>query len=77
MKTAISIPDTLFAEAEEFANNKGISRSQLYQMAMSEFLRRHEESQVTQQLNNLYAETDSTLDESLYLLLVSSLEDDW
>ncbi|MCJ8332036.1 MAG: ChpI protein [Lentisphaeria bacterium] len=77
MKTAISIPDTLFAEAEEFANNKGISRSQLYQMAMSEFLRRHEESQVTQQLNNLYAETDSTLDESLYLLQESSLEDDW
>ena len=34
MKTAISLPDTLFETAENVAGRLGMSRSQLYQLAL-------------------------------------------
>ena len=41
MKTAISIPDDVFAEAEETAQRLGVSRSGLYTRAIAEFVERH------------------------------------
>jgi hypothetical protein len=34
MKTAISIPDPLFAAAEQFAHDNGLSRSELFARAV-------------------------------------------
>ncbi|PHM09738.1 ChpI protein [Nostoc sp. 'Peltigera malacea cyanobiont' DB3992] len=62
MKTAISIPDPLFAAAEEFAKRMGLSRSQLYAVALQEYLRSHKPDQITQQLDAVYADEDSSLD---------------
>ncbi|MBN3906305.1 MAG: ChpI protein [Nostoc sp. NMS1] len=47
MKTAISIPDPLFETAEEFAKLMGLSRSQLYAVALQEYLQSHKQEQIT------------------------------
>ena len=44
MKTAISLPDPLFEEAEAAAKDLGVSRSRLMQMALSEFLESRKEA---------------------------------
>jgi predicted transcriptional regulator len=56
MKTAISIPDDLFAEADRLAAELKHSRSQLYCRAVREFLARHSADQVTEALNLAYAD---------------------
>ena len=47
MKTAIFVPDTLFAQAELYAEWAQCSRSQLYSRALAEFLTRHDPDEVT------------------------------
>ncbi len=56
MKTAISIPDSLFSAADRLAMRLGISRSRLYQTALREFLDRHGTIGVTEGLDRLYAD---------------------
>ncbi|MGM3309248.1 ChpI protein [Anabaena sp. WFMT] len=62
MKTAIAIPDPLFEAAEQFAKHKGLSRSQLYAIALQEYLQSHQPDQITQQLDAVYADEDSSID---------------
>ena len=47
MKTAISIPDALFVQAEEIARRHGKSRSQVYQEAIAEYVARRDPAAVT------------------------------
>ena len=54
MKTAISLPDKVFFEAEETARNMGISRSSLYLNAISEYLKKNSRARITQKLNEVY-----------------------
>ena len=51
MKTAISIPDPLFEEAEAAAKDLGLTRSKLIQTALEEFLQRRRDEEVTRRLN--------------------------
>ena len=60
MKTAISLPDKIYFEAEETAQNLGISRSALYLNALTEYLKKNNRKNITQKLNEVYA------DESYY-----------
>lgn len=54
MKTAVSIPDDLFAEADRAAQRLGWSRSQVYAQALREFLAHAEEDDpVTKALDAL------------------------
>jgi len=46
MKTAISIPDDVFAAADKLARERGQSRSQLYSRAVREYLARHSEDSI-------------------------------
>jgi len=39
MKTAVSVPDRLFKAADRVSKKLKVSRSQLYSMALDEFLR--------------------------------------
>ena len=55
MKTAISIPDTLFDAAERLAKRLGVSRSELFQRAVRQYLREHRDKDVTRLLNSVYA----------------------
>lgn len=56
MKTAISIPDDVFAEAERLARTLNKSRSQLYSHALREYVARHGEDHVTKALDRLCGE---------------------
>jgi len=58
MKTAISIPDLLFREAEAFAKRRALSRSELYATAVAEYLQRQGESKLTESFDAAYAEND-------------------
>jgi predicted transcriptional regulator len=56
MKTAISIPDDLFEEAEALARKLKRSRSRLYSQAVREYVARHSADSVTAALDALCAE---------------------
>ncbi|MEJ7568246.1 MAG: ribbon-helix-helix protein, CopG family [Gaiellaceae bacterium] len=58
MKTAISIPDDLFARADELADRLGKSRSQVYREALAEYLDRRSTTAVTQALDEIADELD-------------------
>ncbi|VAW82139.1 Programmed cell death antitoxin YdcD [hydrothermal vent metagenome] len=74
MKTAISIPNETFDAAEHFASSTGLSRSELYTKAILEYLSKHKYLDVTNALNKVYSETDSSLDSGLHSIQVKSLQ---
>ena len=59
MKTAISIPDEIFASAERLAKRTKKSRSQVYSEAVAEYVARHEPDAVTEQINAVCDEVDT------------------
>ena len=65
MKTAISISDEVYKEAEIAAKQLGLSRSKLYTLAINEFVQNHKPDAITQKLNEIYEKIDSTLDEDI------------
>lgn len=67
MKTAISIPDRLFREAEELSVKLGVSRSELYVRAISALLDQHRDKLITARLNEVHATEgpDLSLDAAL------------
>lgn len=56
MKTAVSIPDSVFRDAERHAKRTHKSRSQLYAEAIVEYLDRHAPDAVTERMNAVVAE---------------------
>jgi len=78
MKTAISIPDPIFREAEELAARLGLSRSELYVRAIKRYLERRRTSKVTEALDAIYGDVESNLDPALATLQARSLPGrDW
>jgi len=65
MKTAISINDDVFAQAEIAAQQLGMSRSKLYSQAILEFVQNHYPDSVTAKLNEVYSHEDSSLDDDI------------
>ena len=62
MKTAISIPDSIFSRATEFAQRRKLTRSALFTVAVDEYIDHHREEDVTRRLNEVYAKESSSLD---------------
>jgi metal-responsive CopG/Arc/MetJ family transcriptional regulator len=58
MKTAISLPDAVFRDAERHAKRTRKSRSQLYAEALSEYLARHAPDEVTERMNAVIGQLD-------------------
>jgi metal-responsive CopG/Arc/MetJ family transcriptional regulator len=78
MKTAVSMPDTLFREAEATARRLKVSRSQLYAIAIAEFLERRQTNAITDRLNEVYAHRPARLDAALHRAQIKSLnKDSW
>lgn len=65
MKTAISLPDHLFRQAELAARRLHVSRSEFYSRAIAEFLATDQSASVTEQLNALYAKAAAEVDSRL------------
>jgi len=78
MKTAISIPDSVFHAAESLANRLGMSRSELFCRALEAYIEEHKQDRVREALDEVYAEESSALDEFLARLQAASLpKEDW
>ena len=78
MKTAVSLPDDLFRLAEAAARKLRVSRSELYAKAITEYLKRREDTAITERLNEVYARRPAKIDPGLHRAQVKSLgQDDW
>ena len=64
MKTAVSLPDRVFLEAEGYAKRTRKSRSQLYAEALAEYLARHAPDEVTEAMNVVVDELGNAAPES-------------
>jgi predicted transcriptional regulator len=56
MKTAVSIPDEVFRQAEQLAEQTNRTRSRLYSDALGEYLARHGTDAVTAGMNEAIAD---------------------
>jgi antitoxin MazE6 len=65
MKTAISIPDSLFKAAERAAKRQKVSRSRFYAQAVASYLKAHRDKEITEKLNAIYATEPSEIDPDL------------
>ena len=65
MKTAISLPDTIFADADALAQRLGVSRSELYARAVEEYVAKHRHEDITDRLNQVYDTEEAALDPAL------------
>ena len=78
MKTSVSLPDELFYQAEIEARHLGVSRSELYARAISEYMRHRQSDDITARLNKVYLEISSELDPVLARMQILSLpKNDW
>jgi predicted transcriptional regulator len=55
MKTAVSVPDDLFAKADRLAKRSRRSRSEVYSAALREYVARHAPDEVTAGLDAVIA----------------------
>jgi len=62
MKTAISIPDSVFKQVEQFARRWKWSRSRVFAVAVAEFLARRSPDAITEAMNKVCDELGSTID---------------
>ena len=76
MKTAISISDELFQAGDRVARQRGISRSGLYCEAIKNYLRLYDDHAITDALDRVYADQNSTLDCVLDAMQLASLSDE-
>jgi metal-responsive CopG/Arc/MetJ family transcriptional regulator len=78
MKTAISIPDAIFEEAERLAQERGLSRSELYAQAVAEYVRDQRHAGVRERLDAVYqhAPEDSEVDPIIQRVQSASLPKD-
>jgi metal-responsive CopG/Arc/MetJ family transcriptional regulator len=78
MKTAISLPDSVFEEAEALSQQLGLSRSELYTKALQAYLEKYNRHQTLHKLNQVYSQESSGLDPMLAKIQVMSLpREDW
>lgn len=73
MKTAISMPDDLFQQAEIAARRLRVSRSELYAKAIATFLKQQDANTITERLNELYSRNPAKVDSSLHRAQLKSV----
>ena len=63
MKAVVSISDDVFEKADRLAKRLKKSRSQLYSLALSEYVARHAPDHVTEAMDRACAEVGEGVDE--------------
>ena len=74
MKTDISIPNPIFKSAQRLAKKLGISLSELYTAALSEYVTTHEN--VTEALNQIYEAESSEMEPELVQIQMASVDEE-
>lgn len=74
MKSDISIPNPVFHAAQNLAKKMGVSLSELYTAALNAYVAEHEKENITETLDQVYAEETSMLEPDLVKMQVVSLE---
>jgi len=62
MKTAVSMPDAVFTEADRLAKLTRISRSELYARAVEAYVKAHRHQGIREKLDAVYGKETSQLD---------------
>jgi metal-responsive CopG/Arc/MetJ family transcriptional regulator len=62
VKTAISIKESLFKEADELATEMNTSRSKLFAIAISEFIQRQKNQKLFEKINTAYDDMPDALE---------------
>ncbi len=62
MKTAVSIPDEVFAKIERLARRAGRSRSEVFSAALAEYVARHAPDEVTEAMDRVVVEVGDQID---------------
>jgi metal-responsive CopG/Arc/MetJ family transcriptional regulator len=62
MKTAVSIPDEVFARAERLARRSKRSRSELFSAALSEYVARHAPDEVREAMDRVWTDINEPTD---------------
>ena len=65
MKTAVSLPDDLFAIAERLAAQRGISRSELYATALRAYVAEHASDDLRERIDAFCGDVDTSLPNDL------------
>ena len=73
MKTTILIPDDIYHSADQLAKRFGMSRSELYSLAVSDYINAHKNEAVTKALNRIYAKETSEIDPAINAMQLRSL----
>lgn len=60
MKTAVSVPDDVFAKAERLAHREGRSRSDVYSAALREYVARHAPDELVASIDKAMAKVGRT-----------------
>ena len=63
MKIAVSVPDSIFEEAEQLARRTKRSRSEVYSRALAEYVARHAPDRVTEAMDRVLAEIGEPADQ--------------
>jgi metal-responsive CopG/Arc/MetJ family transcriptional regulator len=75
MKTAISIPDKIYRDAERLSRRLKKSRSQVYTEAVTEYVARHDPDAVTEAMNRVCEAMDTYSDPAFSAAARHTLED--
>jgi metal-responsive CopG/Arc/MetJ family transcriptional regulator len=62
MKTSVSIPDSVFEQAERVAKKLKLSRSALYTLAIKEYISNRRSRQITARLDEVYGRERSNVE---------------
>lgn len=74
MKQDISIPNPIFQAAENLAKKMRVSLSELYTAALNAYVTEHQKENITETLDQFYADKPSTLGPELIKMQIVSLE---
>jgi metal-responsive CopG/Arc/MetJ family transcriptional regulator len=77
MKTAVSVPDTMFRRADVAARRLGVSRSELYVRALEAFLGPPSDDEITARFDEVYGEPGAVLDPAFAAAQRAAIGDTW
>lgn len=73
IQNEFAIPNEILDAARQLAGKLGLSSNELFATALSDFIRRYGEVDITAELDKIYSDTDSTIDPVLGAMQFRSL----